>query len=326
MRIDQAPFFSALHALAVDDLRWGCFRSPRSGTPISACECHRACRLSSTSRDSRTVPRGAGLSGSPATGIRAQNIHIPFITSARHVALVAAAPARSLARRRPFSSVRSSVSQFAAVVAPAVLRVTSVTLLNSHPLESQTTYRFIFPLPARASRDRGLAGRQLERRLGRRIPRMLLLRLGAGEARNQDQRDRHDADRQKSSRIHFHFHAFEFPVAVNTVCCNPACCTTASWHFVGKGSPGVDVPASVPAAAVNAARTEVVICRQPRLIRNNRRRAPETPRLASRFRSSHPNAARSLASFGFKGTLAIYDSSGPILTFASASAASFCEC
>ena len=62
-----------------------------------------------------------------------------------------------------------------------------------------------------------LVGRQLERRLGRRTTRMLLLRLGAGDARNQDQRDRHDADRQKSSRIHLHFHAFEFPVAVDTV-------------------------------------------------------------------------------------------------------------
>ena len=52
----------------------------------------------------------------------------------------------------------------------------------------------------------------------------------------------------------------------------------------------------------------------------------ETPHLVSRFRSSHPYAARSLANFGIKGTLAIYDSSGPILTFASVSAGSFCEC
>ena len=32
-------------------------------------------------------------------------------------------------------------------------------------------------------------------------------------------------------------------------------------------------------------------------------------RLVSRFRSSHHYAARSLANFGIKGTLAIYDSS-----------------
>jgi len=75
-----------------------------------------------------------------------------------------------------------------------------------------------------------LAGRQLERRLGRRVLWILLRRLRAGQARKQDQRHRQRANRQQASRMHFHVHHFgdrvRFLAAVNTT----------SWHFLGSGS------------------------------------------------------------------------------------------
>src|SRR4051794_1473873 len=54
-------------------------------------------------------------------------------------------------------------------------------------------------------------------------------------------------------------------------------------------------------------------------------RHPVLP-LVSRFRRSYHFAAPAFTNVGNKGTLASHDPSGPILTFASVSAGSFCEC